>query len=587
MKILDFKKMRNQCIKNPKKEIVESIDNASVLTEALGRDTISNLAQDFETYATENGGEAFIQKGRQILQEIDIDLDDSDKEDDDLMRVLDQALRYNLRVMGGGDEKSAVKAHYAKLMSMYAEDPESVSSEELAEAKQQVGGIYAAEYVSVMLQGIPGVAKTASVKAWCEKHGFTLFEKSLYGLDETAIAGMPIGDAESGEIKMFTSEFIQDLYKCEKPCVIFFDEYNRGNMDVRNAALGLILNHTALVRGVDEISESSFVNRLLKRTKGDIEQVEEKLVNKKFKLGRDADSVTESTVVAIAEKDIDDNVETYVDTNGNVSRSSISASGIVIPNLLLVVAAMNPDESPEIKAEKQGLKGAENDRFKKYVVEADKKRARKYLYQLLLTMYAYDVSYSEARAKRYNLDVATYVPTQLQQQQTAIRELLLAYTIYTSPDFSFMKYADYVEKLDKITLSGKVPAIPSVRTIESMITYSEGYKDQFIQQVKEQGYEPEDVNMFLNVLEGYEDPVFKVEQGKPVIKNPKTGQTVDNLQQDLIKYLTDVGVDSAKEDVQAVSKEVDTSGVIATTDIDDYEIDDDLNSDFDIDILDK
>jgi hypothetical protein len=94
----------------------------------------------------------------------------------------------------------------------------------------------------------PGIAKSAIMKEIAEKMGFEFFDIRLSMVDETDVGLYPT--ITTIEIDGVMQKFIEHVpplwaYKAnQKPSIIFFEEMNRANLAVRNAALQILLERT-------------------------------------------------------------------------------------------------------------------------------------------------------------------------------------------------------------------------------------------------------------------------------------------------------------------------------------------------------
>lgn len=96
-------------------------------------------------------------------------------------------------------------------------------------------------YPNLIFVGEAGTGKTARVKAWAKKHNVNLFLKQTATLDETDLGGIPAVDFKDGVVKKFTTTELDQLQR--ENSVLFLDEFNRANAQVRGTLLTFIQDH--------------------------------------------------------------------------------------------------------------------------------------------------------------------------------------------------------------------------------------------------------------------------------------------------------------------------------------------------------
>lgn len=100
---------------------------------------------------------------------------------------------------------------------------------------------------SVRIEGVHGIGKSESVADWAEEHGYHL-EILMLSQQETAdLIGMPGDEMIDGTKVMFWSKpawlyRMEQAHKDGKKCVLFLDELSRAPLEVRQAALQLVLD---------------------------------------------------------------------------------------------------------------------------------------------------------------------------------------------------------------------------------------------------------------------------------------------------------------------------------------------------------
>ena len=98
----------------------------------------------------------------------------------------------------------------------------------------------------VMLQGKPGMAKTAIIRSIAKKLKMQFFEFALTHIDSADLGGLPVID-RSGEDPTMTYAINDWAIKAnEAPSILFFDEANRPSDEVINALLKLFEGHIGL-----------------------------------------------------------------------------------------------------------------------------------------------------------------------------------------------------------------------------------------------------------------------------------------------------------------------------------------------------
>lgn len=98
----------------------------------------------------------------------------------------------------------------------------------------------------VMLQGKPGIGKTAIVKSIAKKLNFQFFEFALTHIDAADLGGLPVIKHVDGIPQMTYAVNDWALQANERPTILFFDEANRPTEEVINALLKLFEGHIGL-----------------------------------------------------------------------------------------------------------------------------------------------------------------------------------------------------------------------------------------------------------------------------------------------------------------------------------------------------
>lgn len=102
------------------------------------------------------------------------------------------------------------------------------------------------EFVNVLVTGPAGIGKTAIVKQWAKKRGIRIVQQDAKSMDVSDIGGAVAPDRETGKraVKLGTTQFDQlDETPDGKYAVLFLDELNRADPQVRGSLLTLINNH--------------------------------------------------------------------------------------------------------------------------------------------------------------------------------------------------------------------------------------------------------------------------------------------------------------------------------------------------------
>ena len=102
-------------------------------------------------------------------------------------------------------------------------------------------------FINVLVTGGAGIGKTARVKAWAESKGLNFVDEDAKGMDPADIGGAITPDRETGltAVKLGTTEFDDlDFDENGNYSVLFLDEFNRADPQVRGSLLTLINNHT-------------------------------------------------------------------------------------------------------------------------------------------------------------------------------------------------------------------------------------------------------------------------------------------------------------------------------------------------------
>jgi hypothetical protein len=94
----------------------------------------------------------------------------------------------------------------------------------------------------------PGIAKSAISKSIAEKMGYAYEDKRLSQMDETDVGLYPnISSVEDNGISIKCLDFVVPRWAIEankRPTIIHFEELNRASLQVRNAALQILLERT-------------------------------------------------------------------------------------------------------------------------------------------------------------------------------------------------------------------------------------------------------------------------------------------------------------------------------------------------------
>ena len=94
---------------------------------------------------------------------------------------------------------------------------------------------------NVLLYGSAGAGKTAIVRQWCAAHNINMFDCKASSLDIATVGGIPYPTKDKDgryTQKPIASSYWDDLFKPNT--VLFLDEFNRANSNVRGTLLSLI-----------------------------------------------------------------------------------------------------------------------------------------------------------------------------------------------------------------------------------------------------------------------------------------------------------------------------------------------------------
>ena len=94
---------------------------------------------------------------------------------------------------------------------------------------------------NVLLYGSAGAGKTAMVRSWCKAHNINMFDCKASSLDIATVGGIPYPTKDKNgryTQKPIASSYWDDLFKPNT--VLFLDEFNRANSNVRGTLLSLI-----------------------------------------------------------------------------------------------------------------------------------------------------------------------------------------------------------------------------------------------------------------------------------------------------------------------------------------------------------
>ncbi len=94
---------------------------------------------------------------------------------------------------------------------------------------------------NVLLYGSAGAGKTAIVRQWCAAHNINMFDCKASSLDIATVGGIPYPTKDKNgryTQKPIASSYWDDLFKPNT--VLFLDEFNRANSNVRGTLLSLI-----------------------------------------------------------------------------------------------------------------------------------------------------------------------------------------------------------------------------------------------------------------------------------------------------------------------------------------------------------
>ena len=122
----------------------------------------------------------------------------------------------------------------------------------MAKKRRQAKGVKPSGWINVLVAGAAGIGKTARVEAWAEGKGLKFIEEDVKGMDLSDIGGAVSPDRETGTkaVKLGTTQF-DDLdfttddegNKVDQYSLLFLDEFNRGDAQIRGSLLTLINNH--------------------------------------------------------------------------------------------------------------------------------------------------------------------------------------------------------------------------------------------------------------------------------------------------------------------------------------------------------
>lgn len=97
------------------------------------------------------------------------------------------------------------------------------------------------EFVSILLVGHAGTGKTARVKQWCKENGLHLVQKNAQTMDIADLGGLYTPNADKTKAINLPNGAFDELD--QEDTVLFLDEFNRANSQVRFTLAQLIDEH--------------------------------------------------------------------------------------------------------------------------------------------------------------------------------------------------------------------------------------------------------------------------------------------------------------------------------------------------------
>lgn len=381
------------------------------------------------------------------------------------------------------------------------------------------------------LMSIPGVGKTSLINAWAKKNNVTLMNLNLAGADETTFSGMPGINRDEHKVDFYASSFVSDLIAQESkgsPYIIFFDEFNRTRPEIRVTAGELMLKHKLILNGPaganaqltdkqladlknrSDFRVTSVVGENGENSLDNLERAKATSITRKlgkFTHSEISTEMNDKMFNGDVKDAIEDDIYEMKDEHG-IEDVNIQVEGAVyLPNLLMVVVAMNPDDEPEIVQSGRGTASYEKSRITYHAMEASKNDCFNYL----MSVYRHDLATDLTSDNITDRQIGFI---------TTIRKICLAQEILKNDAFKFTTYSDYIEALREATNSGEGvnPAAFGPRDLAKVLRSSEGRKQTLKNILRQSTYSSDvivgyddNIRVILSILDEYIEPDIDID----------------------------------------------------------------------------
>ena len=164
---------------------------------------------------------------------------------EDTMKDRLKAVKDNAEVIDGDESKTRI---------------ERILDEMLQQSEEAKFYEDDSEYPFVILEGGAGIGKTTIVEKWCKDKGFNVKIVDLASLPIEALTGVIFGDPspdrQYAATRKLSTELLRPLSRPDS--VLFFDEYNRADFEIRSKLLRLVINHSMTIPSDSEQAEKFY-----------------------------------------------------------------------------------------------------------------------------------------------------------------------------------------------------------------------------------------------------------------------------------------------------------------------------------------